>query len=57
MALGIWKNIYTEFSDSNEIETIFFIRYYDSSNHLRLRFRVSSNNFFIKGHFKHNKFL
>lgn len=48
MALGIWKNIYTEFSDSNEIETIFFIRYYDSSNHLRLRFRVSSNNFFIK---------
>ncbi|SCU36927.1 thiopeptide-type bacteriocin biosynthesis domain protein [Staphylococcus xylosus] len=48
MAFGIWDTIFTEFLEKTEIETFFFIRYYDSSNHLRVRFRVLNNDFVIK---------
>ncbi|WP_341637022.1 thiopeptide-type bacteriocin biosynthesis protein [Staphylococcus casei] len=48
MSLGIWEKIYTELLDTNAIKTIFFIRYYDSSNHIRIRFKIHDGDIFIK---------
>ncbi|MDE9751762.1 lantibiotic dehydratase [Staphylococcus delphini] len=48
MSYGLWEKVFKELLKSKEIDTTFFIRYRDSNDHLRLRFRIPSKDSLIQ---------
>lgn len=43
MKEGIWRKIFNKSCEFNDIDTIFFIRYFDADPHIRLRFKINCN--------------
>lgn len=43
MNKGIWNDLFKDIGKNHDIDTVFFIRYFDSDPHIRLRFRIKEN--------------